>query len=69
MAFEGGRGALLAPGERMCAELIFGVGVETVAAATSASIFCAWAMSAACARRWDGLRSACFRRRTLRLRE
>ena len=36
MAFEGGRGALLAPGERMCAELIFGVGVETVAAATSA---------------------------------
>lgn len=36
MAFEGGRGALLAPGQRMCVELIFGVGVETVAAATSA---------------------------------
>ena len=36
MAFEGGRSVLLAPGQRMCVELIFGVGVETVAAATSA---------------------------------
>lgn len=36
MAFEGGRRELLAPGERLCVELIFGVGVETVAAATSA---------------------------------
>lgn len=36
MAFEGGRSVLLAPGQRMCVDLIFGVGVETVAAATSA---------------------------------
>ena len=36
LAFEGGRGALLAPGQRTCVEMIFGVGVETVAAATSA---------------------------------
>ena len=36
MAFEGGDGVSLAPGGHACVELIFGVGVETVAAATSA---------------------------------
>ncbi|MFR6102471.1 MAG: glycoside hydrolase family 125 protein [Christensenellales bacterium] len=36
MAFEGGCGVSLAPGGHACVELIFGVGVETVAAATSA---------------------------------
>lgn len=35
-AFEGGRGSLLAPGETAFTELFFGVGYETVAAATSA---------------------------------
>ena len=69
LAFEGGRGALLAPGQRTCVEMIFGVGVETVAAATSAKHLCALATGAACARRWNGWGSACLRRRTLRLRE